>query len=80
METSRHVRSVLREFETVDDMCIKSHLEKIEQQLKECIYHHKLALEKLDFLINFMTSQPQPHHQGPWSRFSSAGANANALV
>ena len=62
METSCHISSVLREFETVDDMCIKSHLEKIEQQQKECIYHNKVELDKLDFLINFMTGQPQPHH------------------
>ena len=59
MEISHHISSVLTELETVDDTCIQSHLKKIEQQQKECIYHHKLALEKLDFLINFMTGQPQ---------------------
>ena len=62
METSRHISSVLRELETADDRSIKSHLEKIEQQQKECIHYHKLALEKMDFLINVITNPPQPHH------------------
>ena len=62
METSRHISSVLREFETADDMSIKSYLEKVEQQQKECIHYHKLALEKMDFLINVITNPPQPHH------------------
>ena len=62
METSCHISSVLREFETADDMSIKSHLEKIEQQQKECIHYYKLALKKMDFFNNYViTNPPQPH-------------------
>ena len=58
MQTSRHISSLLRNFDTIDEPDVMAYLEQIDRQQKQCISYHKLTLDKLNLLIDLLTRVP----------------------
>ena len=58
MQTTRHISSLLRNFDTIDEPDVMAYLEQIDRQQKQCISYHKLTLDKLNLLIDLLTCVP----------------------
>ena len=59
MQTTRHISSLLRNFDTIDEPDVMVYLEQIDRQQKQCISYHKLTLDKLNLLIDLLTRVPE---------------------